>query len=272
MFQMVETSTYELLPILLIARLALTVNLASFALKSNLCPGGTGPAESIPGIVTPFYQTANEYLEGKSPTASVLPLLIDIAKALQYLHSFSPPIVQGIIRGTNVLISKGPKALLTDIGLINLPLALDHEEGRWMAPELLGTLAPELFHSELVTGKRKQNAFSITPASDVFSFGLLALELITRKQPYDYVENLGINEIIGFRKCGMAQLRRPENVPAMTDELWNLLEQCVKYDPTKRPHMDSVLRFLEAIHSERGPFEELTEDTEEDIEESIFEY
>ncbi|KAF9641929.1 kinase-like protein, partial [Thelephora ganbajun] len=82
------------------------------------------------------------YLESH-PDASrpKLVTLLQVAKGLQYLHSFE--IVHGNLKGANVLISKSGKVQICDYGLspiISNPIAENlgvAGSSRWLAPEII---------------------------------------------------------------------------------------------------------------------------------------
>ncbi|KAJ7620585.1 kinase-like domain-containing protein [Mycena polygramma] len=111
--------------------------------------------------------TVLKYLNSNG-RANVDTLLFEIAQGLQYLHSQN--IVHGDLRGGNILITQQWSACLGDFGLTTLTDATathtSHRAGsiRWMAPELL---YPERFGQKFVR----------TPASDVYAFGCVCLEV-----------------------------------------------------------------------------------------------
>lgn len=89
---------------------------------------------------------------------------------------------------SNILISEAGTPLLTDLCLINLPLPNDLimantreglDEVRWMAPEVV---SPPIFSAEsdetdIQEGEMTSDLYKVTPASDVHSFGMTALEV-----------------------------------------------------------------------------------------------
>ncbi|KAJ7817235.1 kinase-like domain-containing protein [Mycena leptocephala] len=102
--------------------------------------------------------------------------LSEIAEGLQYLHSRN--IVHGDLRGANILITHEWSVCLADFGLTSLSDATtvthtSHRAGstRWMAPELID---PERFGSP----------FLRTPATDVYAFACVCLELYTGRPPF----------------------------------------------------------------------------------------
>ncbi len=125
-----------------------------------------------------------EYVEGetlemliKSKECSALPfdqkleLLRQIASALAYAHDQG--VVHRDIKPENVLLSTSGAAKITDFGLGR---SLDDNQRLTKTGASLGTpyyMAPEQFRGE-DTG----------PAADIYSFGILAYELISGVKPY----------------------------------------------------------------------------------------
>ncbi|KAJ7620606.1 kinase-like domain-containing protein [Mycena polygramma] len=120
-------------------------------------------------MVSPWMEhgTVMNYLQDHGHTR-VDKLLYEIAQGLQYLHSRG--IVHGDLRGANILINEDWSACLADFGLSAFSDATasmtTNRAGSlyWMAPELLD---PERFG----------NKFSRTPASDVYAFACVCLEV-----------------------------------------------------------------------------------------------
>ncbi|KAJ7619439.1 kinase-like domain-containing protein [Roridomyces roridus] len=129
--------------------------------------------ESFPGslcLVSPWMEhgTVLKYLNDHG-LENVDKLLFEIAQGLEYLHSHN--VVHGDLRGTNILIKDDWSACLADFGLsvIVSATASVHTSTRagspyWMAPELID---PARF------GCR----YARTPASDVYAFGCVCLEV-----------------------------------------------------------------------------------------------
>ncbi|KAJ7279128.1 kinase-like domain-containing protein [Mycena rebaudengoi] len=122
-------------------------------------------------MVSPWMEhgTVLKYLNDHG-RANVDRLLSEIAQGLEYLHSRK--IVHGDLRGANILINDEWSACLADFGLTSLSdtTTATHTSNRagsirWMAPELID---PDRF------GHRQ---FTRTPASDVYAFGCVCLEV-----------------------------------------------------------------------------------------------
>ncbi|KAK1430304.1 hypothetical protein QVD17_12951 [Tagetes erecta] len=105
-----------------------------------------------------------------------------LASALVYLHEeWEQCVLHRDIKSSNVMLDSNFNAKLGDFGLAKL---VDHEKGSQttMLAGTLGYLAPEC----VVTGKA-------TKESDVFSFGVVTLEIVCGRKPIDY--NLQENQI-----------------------------------------------------------------------------
>ncbi|KAJ7886908.1 kinase-like domain-containing protein [Mycena leptocephala] len=101
--------------------------------------------------------------------ADVDKLLFQIAQGIEYLHSRK--IVHGDLRGANILINNDWTACLADFGLSAFtdPVSTLSSQERagslyWMAPELIN---PEEFGCK----------FARTPATDVYAFGCICVEV-----------------------------------------------------------------------------------------------
>ncbi|KAJ7731239.1 kinase-like protein, partial [Mycena metata] len=152
----------------------------------------------------------------------------EIAQGLQYLHSQN--IVHGDLRGSNILITDDWSACLADFGLTSLTDATtathsSHRAGsiRWMAPELI---APDLF------GGR----FLRTPATDLYAFGCVCIELYTGQPPF-----ASLSETASlFRVVKGERPERPFGESALSDDLWRHVNEYWAQDSAKRPNIDVV--------------------------------
>jgi serine/threonine protein kinase len=93
---------------------------------------------------------------------------LDISKGVNYLHSFTPPIIHRDIKSLNVLLDHKMTCKLTDFGWARIKEAeMTGKIGtfQWMAPEVICC-----------------NSYS--EKADVFSFGIIMWEIAVRKPPY----------------------------------------------------------------------------------------
>ncbi|XP_034676768.1 non-functional pseudokinase ZED1-like [Vitis riparia] len=137
---------------------------------------------------------------GPFPLKSRLKIAYEIASVIAYLHTAFPrPIIHRDIKPHHFFLDNGSTPKLSNFELsIALPEGATHVDG-----DLCGTLwymAPEAFLSGMFTEK-----------TDVFSFGTLILELLTRRRASiiaqmegvsmrkfveDHIENYGINDFL----------------------------------------------------------------------------
>ncbi|PKU71715.1 Proline-rich receptor-like protein kinase PERK9 [Dendrobium catenatum] len=107
------------------------------------------------------------------------------ARGIAYLHEdCHPRIIHRDIKSSNILIDNNFEAQVSDFGLARLAMdACTHVTTRVMGT--FGYLAPEYAS----TGK-------LTEKSDVFSFGVVLLELITGRKPVDSSQPLGDESLV----------------------------------------------------------------------------
>ncbi|KAJ7758020.1 kinase-like domain-containing protein [Mycena metata] len=189
--------------------------------------------DTFPGylcLASPWMEqgTILKHLKSHGP-ANLGRLLFEIADGLQYLHSQN--IVHGDLRGANILISNEWRACLADFGLasfsdVTASTTTSHNRAgslRWMAPELIN---PEKF------GQR----FLRTPATDVYAFGCVCLELYTGEPPF-----AGLRETAVILKVSEGvRPERPTCDPAMSDSLWELVNNCWEQQSADRPLSEIV--------------------------------
>ncbi|KAF8120572.1 kinase-like domain-containing protein, partial [Boletus edulis] len=145
-----------------------------------------------------------------------LQFLLDIANGLHYLHSL--PIVHGDLNCNNVLLDADYTARLTDFGYAslvgNIPEALAYLQRSTARPGALRWSAPEQILSEEVDNR--------TTKSDMYSFGCVALQLLSGKQPWSEIHADGA---VVLRLAKGHKPRRPES-RLIDDSHWNLIQEC----------------------------------------------
>ncbi|XP_024379054.1 receptor-like serine/threonine-protein kinase At1g78530 isoform X5 [Physcomitrium patens] len=174
---------------------------------------------------------------------------IGAARGLAYLHhDCVPRIIHRDVKSSNILLDADLEARVSDFGLAKL-MDLDKTHVTTMVAGTLGFLAPEYVATGLATEK-----------VDIYSFGVVLLELVTGRHPCD---NL-------FKDSGISL---PQSVRNMIDEknlavvLDGLLvgtcpdEEvavfvdtalfCTSSLPSHRPSMAQVVKMLEGHQSSR---------------------
>ena len=153
----------------------------------------------------------------------------DISSALVYLHRQREPIIHRDVSSANVLLLSLPNnkwlAKLSDFGSANLARdATTPGEGA-----ILYT-APEAFPQSPYSPQPPPQQ---TTKIDVYSFGVLACEVVTRTYPK--------SELF---------VRLLWSIKGVWRELHPLITSCVSHSPQDRPSMDTVLHHIKQLDSE----------------------
>ncbi|KAL9247000.1 hypothetical protein vseg_020474 [Gypsophila vaccaria] len=172
-----------------------------------------------------------------------LNIILGAAKGLAYLHhDCSPRIIHRDIKSSNILLDANLDARVSDFGLAKL---LEDEESHitTIVAGTFGYLAPEYMQSGRATEK-----------TDVYSFGVLVLEVLSGKRPTDasFIEK-GLN-IVGWLNFLVTENRRREIADQhcegiqqeSLDALLSVAMQCVSSAPEERPTMHRVVQILES--------------------------
>ncbi|XP_042035925.1 MDIS1-interacting receptor like kinase 2-like [Salvia splendens] len=173
-----------------------------------------------------------------------------IANALSYLHhDCSPPILHRDISSNNILLDSKFEGCLSDFGTARL---LDPDSSNQTI--LVGTrgyIAPELAFTMVVTEK-----------CDVYSFGVLALEVMFGDHPGNFVSSVTMMKIsTQFAQNMMVQQLLDKRLPSPDEDVRVSREvagvvktalKCISSDPKSRPSMKEVAQEL-AKHPPRLP-------------------
>ncbi len=153
-------------------------------------------------------------------------ILKDTLKALAYMHG--QHLVHADIRAENIVVSTDGVAMLT---------------GLWSVVSLISSGSKQSVYTKLSQGYEhaspellSQNS-TIDQSTDIYSFGILALELITGRTPFTDMPPL---KILLYKKS--------YNVPMMVGlkdkmppKLFEIVEKCLLRDPRSRPTAQSLL-------------------------------
>nr|CAB3265606.1 kelch-like protein diablo [Phallusia mammillata] len=168
-----------------------------------------------------------------------------LADGLNYFHSKS--ITHGDVKPKNVYLTKSNEVKIFDYG----------KARRWEHKYRLNDLywAPERFRMEY----QLENQRNLNPWTDVYSFGMILYELITRKQIYE--DMVPQPELVPRIQIGL----RP-NLEHVTDAmksmnaesldfkictfLRHIMEQCWNHDPCSRPSMEEVCSRFTNFHKQ----------------------
>ncbi|CAK9218373.1 unnamed protein product [Sphagnum troendelagicum] len=165
------------------------------------------------------------------------------ARGLAYLHhDCCPRIIHRDIKSSNILLDARLEPYVSDFGLAKL-LDDDDSHVTTIVAGTFGYLAPEYMQSGRATEK-----------GDVYSYGVMLLELISGKRPTDpSLMNQGMN-LVGWATSCIRQNRHLELVDRRCSEgiphehleaVLHIAARCIAPMPDERPTMDQVVQMLQ---------------------------
>ncbi|GLU11957.1 hypothetical protein SLE2022_286730 [Rubroshorea leprosula] len=193
--------------------------------------------------------TLQDHLSGKlkEPLSFTRRLRIALgsSKGILYLHTeVDPPIFHRDIKASNILLDSKLVAKVADFGLSRLaPVpGIEGAAPAYVSTIVKGTpgyLDPEYFLTQKLTDK-----------SDVYSLGVVFLELLTGMQPISRGKNLVREVNIAYQSGIIVSIidGRMGSYPSKCMEKFvNLAMKCCQDETDSRPSMAEVVRTLETI-------------------------
>ena len=173
-------------------------------------------------ILTEFMPTSlralvNRRPRRRLPLEHILSIAIDVVRALNYLHNMTPdPIIHRDLSSANVLLQPSPDggwlAKVSDYGTANFQSQLQTENPG----------------SPVYTAPESRDSALQTPKMDIYSFGVLLVEMYTCDFP--------------------APERRPELMESIDHpRLLNLIRHCLNTDKNRRPTAAQLVDLLQAM-------------------------
>lgn len=158
------------------------------------------------------------------PQDQVIKWIKDSARAIEYLHAND--VIHRDIKSSNCLLFPNDVLKLSDFGLakeLDQSHTISTQKGtyRYMAPEIIKT--------------DENNRAKYSKFTDIYAFGVLALEIYTQEEPFAGFAWMYIVYHVG---SGLLTPSVPSECPK---RLSRLLQRCWSFDPMKRPNMVRVL-------------------------------
>ena len=182
-----------------------------------------------PMIITELLDTNLRkcYQRGRLQERNRMPVFLDVAYGLHYLHDRQEPIIHRDVSAPNVLLKALPngmwRAKVSDFGSANLArLSVTAGDGAiiYTPPEAFPQTDPQ------------KTRIPHTTKIDVYSFGILMCEVVTAEQPdpEHYLDQL-------------------ERVRRLLPPLHGLIVRCTNQSPNERPTMAVVIDELNKTYS-----------------------
>ncbi|XP_071729837.1 serine/threonine-protein kinase-like protein At5g23170 [Rutidosis leptorrhynchoides] len=173
-------------------------------------------------------------------------MIIQIARAVQYLHESKPIIIHRDIKSENILFDSKSNARLADFGLAVLMTSYDSPSQQVDSVSLpagtIGYLDPSY-----------TTPCKLSTKNDVFSFGVVLLEIISgtkaidvSRTPASIVEwSIGLIEKGQTMKICDSRVNMPRRIECVIRHMLEIAIQCVSSDEESRPSMTEVVTKLE---------------------------
>ncbi|PKA52845.1 Calmodulin-binding receptor-like cytoplasmic kinase 3 [Apostasia shenzhenica] len=181
-----------------------------------------------------------------------LEIAIDVAHALTYLHLYAEkPIIHRDVKASNILLTESFRAKVSDFGFARIgPTEAGQTHISTRVKGTAGYLDPEYLRTS-----------QLTPKSDVFSFGILLIELLSARRPVEMKRSIQERITIrwAFKKFnegnlwGLLDPKLEEDVnPEIVTKMLSLAFHCAAPTRVNRPLMKEVGEQLWEIRKDFG--------------------
>jgi len=156
-----------------------------------------------------------------------LKICIEIAQGMAFLHS--KDIIHRDLKSLNVLVDEENSMKITDFGTSRIV------ERATLMTSAIGTvswMAPEILNNEKYSEK-----------ADVYSFGIIIWEILSRKIPFEELPSWNI-------PVAVTKGERPTITKEMNPELVKIMKICWHQKPSKRPSFVEILQELNKLQAQ----------------------
>jgi len=183
-------------------------------------------------IVTEFMQLGclRDMLADRStklPWQQRIVMLRGAAMGVKYLHTLEVPLIHRDLKSSNLLVDETMNVKVADFGFARLK-----EENATMTR--CGT--PSWTAPEIIRGDRYNEK------ADVYSFGMVMWEMLTRRQPFEGRNFMGVS-------LEVLEGKRPQVPNDCPGPYRDMMTRCWHAKPEKRPTVSEIVDFLSQLVS-----------------------
>lgn len=178
-----------------------------------------------------------------------LSIISDVAQGLCHMHNLKPPVIHRDIKASNVLLDSKFRAHIADFGLARR-MEDAHSHVSTQVAGTMGYMPPEYFHGSTIA----------TPMGDVYSFGVLMLEVATGRRPNWPLKDDNGKEIRIVKWCTKmveqkmemkiidCAISQEDLKEKQVVEFFRIAMLCIdEAAPKHRPSMNQVVELLDGI-------------------------
>jgi serine/threonine protein kinase len=190
-------------------------------------------------------------------------ILTDITKGMLCLHSSKPPMLHRCLSSGNVLLDRNLNAKLSDVGYPRLDTdqtallqAAMRERGR---EEKCGAASPAaqmddawVLPSMVYMSPEVLKAGVHDMSDDVYAFGILCYEVVTRKDPYAGVDTPLLQALLQVSTSTIDFGSRLPLPPTTNPSLSGLCRDCMHLNGKMRPTFEEVERRMRSLCPDPG--------------------
>lgn len=198
---------------------------------------------------------------------SRLSIALDVARGLEYLHGLAQSrFIHRDLKPSNILLDDSLRAKISDFGLVRLVPEGDKQSVQTLVAGTFGYLAPEYAFTGHITTK-----------GDVFSFGVVLMELITGRPALDTTQTEGNNHLMTWfrrvigKKDKLLESVDP-NIIANDDDtvqsicmVAELAGHCTNKEASQRPDMGHAVNVLAPLVKAWKPVDNVEDGSEADL-------
>ena len=181
-------------------------------------------------VMEKMLHNLQKFLETNKETLSLeqqVRLCVDIATGLEFLHSQDPPLVHRDLTARNILLDEAGRAKIGDLGQSKLKTSSHFKTKQ---PGAIPYMPPEALCDQPQYNEKV----------DIFSFGVLMLEVATQSPPSHSLEGI---------KIIPEEERRARDLALLAEDhpLKPLIRLCLSNSSTERPDAAALLGKLQRV-------------------------